>query len=209
MDLKSLKDIPASFALAKRALLFCLIIASVISIGSMVWAYFTTKNIKNTAFMISEDGQAALLHSVTSNTIDAYRKPEIINHIKMFHAYFWEVDQFDYERRIDNALQLAGESGRRLYQTLEASGHFANLKTENLVQKLEVDSINVNDKVSPYQAEFYGKLRVLRTDQRVESVNKLRASFVLYNVARTDRNPHGLLIENYYLESKYTSSKNN
>lgn len=207
MDLKSLRDIPASFALAKRALLFCIIIASLVSIGSLVWAYFTAKAIRNTAFMITEEGQAALIHTVTSSTIDTYRKPEIVNHIKMFHSYFWEIDQFNYERRIDNALELAGESGRRLFQTLEASGHFANLKTENLIQKLEIDSINVNDKVRPYQAEFYGKLRVLRTDQRLESVNTLMAKFVLYNVARTDRNPHGLLIENYSLESEY-SSKN-
>lgn len=207
MDLKSLKDIPASFALAKKALLFCLIISSLVFIGSLVWAYFTAKTIRNTAFMITEDGQAALIHGVTSSTIDTYRKPEIINHIKMFHSYFWEIDQFNYERRIDNALYLAGESGRRLFQTLEAGGHFANLRTENLVQKLEVDSIKVNDKVTPYQAEFYGKLRVLRTDQKLESVNTLKATFVLYNVARTDRNPHGLLIENYSLESKYSSKK--
>lgn len=205
MDLKSLRDIPASFALAKRALLFCIIIASLVSIGSLVWAYFTAKTIRNTAFMITEEGQAALIHGVTSSTIDTYRKPEIVNHVKMFHSYFWEIDQFNYERRIDNALYLAGESGRRLFQTLEASGHFANLKTENLIQKLEIDSINVNDKVRPYKAEFYGKLRVLRTDQRLESVNTLMASFVLYNVARTDRNPHGLLIENYSLESEYSS----
>lgn len=205
MDLKSLRDIPASFALAKRALLLCIIIASLVSIGSLVWAYFTAKTIRNTAFMITEEGQAALIHGVTSGTIDTYRKPEIVNHVKMFHSYFWEIDQFNYERRIDNALELAGDSGRRLFQTLEASGHFANLKTENLIQKLEIDSINVNDKVRPYQAEFYGKLRVLRTDQKLESVNTLMANFVLYNVARTDRNPHGLLIENYSLESEYSS----
>lgn len=203
MDLKSLKDIPASFALAKRALLFCLLIAVIVSIGSLLWAYVTINTMKNTAFVITQQGQAALIHSASMSTIDAYRKPEIVNHIKMFHKYFWEIDQFNYERRIDNALYLAGESGKRLYQRLEASGHFANLKTENLIQKLEIDSIKVNDKVIPYQGEFYGKLRILRTDQKVESVNKLRATFVLYNVARIDRNPHGLLIENYSMESKY------
>lgn len=208
MDLKSLKEIPASFALAKRALLFCLIIASLVSIGSLVWAYVTTNNIKNTAYMITQEGQAALMHSVSSSVIDTYREPEIVNHIKMFHDYFWEIDQFNYERRIDNALYLAGESGRRLYQTLEASGHFANLRTENLIQKLEIDSIKVNDRATPYQGEFYGKLRILRTDQKLESVNTITANFVLYNVARTDRNPHGLLIENYSLESQYLIKNN-
>ncbi len=202
MDLQSLKNIPANFVLAKRALLFCLIISLFTSIATFVWAYITINNIKNNAFVLTEQGQAALMKVVPLREIDAYRKPEIINHIKMFHKAFWEVDQFNYERRIDNALNLSGTSGKRLFQTLLASGHFAKLATENLIQKLEIDSINVNDQVSPYTANFFGKLRVLRTDQKAESINKFSASFVLYNVARTNKNPHGLLIENYHLEAK-------
>ncbi|GAA0716315.1 conjugative transposon protein TraK [Aquimarina litoralis] len=202
MDLKSLKNIPASFALAKRALLYCLIISTLISIGSLVWAFVTTNNIKNTAFVLTKDGQAAMMQGISLNEVDEFRKPEIINHIKMFHESFWEIDQFNYKRRIDRALYLSGRSGKQLFKTLQANGHLAKLVTENLTQKIDIDSIKVNDKVTPYKAKFYGKLRVSRTDQKVESVNEFRANFVLHNVARTNENPHGLLIENYLLKSK-------
>ncbi|WP_378188144.1 VirB8/TrbF family protein [Aquimarina sp. W85] len=202
MDLKSLKDIPANFALARRALLFCLIMSITISIGSLIWAYITTNNIKNSAFVLTKDGQAALLQTIPIGAIDDYRKPEIINHVKMFHKAFWEIDQFNYKRKIDKALYLSGRSGKQLFKTLEANGHFAKISTQNLTQKIEIDSIKVNDQVTPYQAKFYGKLKVLRTDQKSESINDIRAKFVLYNVARTNKNPHGLLIENYHLESK-------
>ncbi len=207
MNLQSLKDIPASFALAKRSLLFCLIISVSVSTGSLVWAFVTTNNIKNTAFVITKEGQAALMQGVAISEIDAYRKPEIINHIKMFHKAFWEIDQFNYERSIDRALYLSGRSGKQLFKTLQANGHFAKISTENLTQKIDIDSIKVNDKVKPYKAVFYGKLHVLRTDQKAESVNKFRAKFVLHNVARTNKNPHGLLIENYHLESKPIAKK--
>ncbi|GAA4277181.1 hypothetical protein [Aquimarina mytili] len=202
MDLKSLKNIPASFALAKRSLLFCLIISIFVCIGSLTWAFITTNNIKNTAFVLTKDGQAALIQGVHISEIDSYRKPEIINHIKMFHTSFWQIDEFNYERNINKALYLAGTSGKQLFKTLEANGHFAKISTENLKQKIVIDSVKVNDKTTPYQGRFYGKLRVLRTDQKTESVTELRAKFVLHNVSRTNKNPHGLLIENYHLDSK-------
>ncbi|OEK07365.1 hypothetical protein A8C32_18180 [Flavivirga aquatica] len=202
MDLQSLKNIPASFSLAKRSLLYCLIISVSISTGSLVWAFITTNNIKNTAFVLTKDGQAAMMTGVSLSEVDVYRKPEIMNHIKMFHKALWEIDQFNYERRINKALYLSGRSGKQLYQTLQANGHLAKIVTENLTQKIDIDSIKINEKVTPYQAQLFGKLRVSRTDQKVESVNDFRAKFVLHNVSRTNKNPHGLLIENYLLQSK-------
>ncbi len=207
MDLKSLKDIPASFALAKRSLLFCLVVSTTVTIGSLTWAFFTTQSIRNTAYVLTKDGQAAFMQGVNISEIDSYRKPEIINHIKMFHTAFWEIDEFNYTRNIDKALYLAGSSGKQLFKTLQANGHFAKISTENLKQKIVIDSIKVNDKVSPYQGTFYGKLRVLRTDQKTESVNKIKAKFVLHNVSRTEKNPHGLLIENYHLDSRPIETK--
>ncbi|UOB18434.1 hypothetical protein [Abyssalbus ytuae] len=200
MDLKSLKDIPSSFSLVKKALIFCFVVTILVSTGSLFWAYYTTRTLKNTAYVLTKDGHAALMQAINENEIDSYRKPEIIHHINMFHLAFWEIDQFNYERKINDALYLAGDAGKRLYKTLEASGHFAKISTENLTQKIEVDSIVVNDEVYPYSGNFYGKLRVLRTDQKVESVNGFKAKFILYNVARTNKNPHGLLIENYHLD---------
>ena len=202
MDLQSLKNIPASFALAKKALFYGLIVSLLMSTGSLVWAFVITKAIRNTAYILTEDGQAALIKGVSVNEIDVYRKPEILNHIRMFHKSFWEIDQFNFERRINKALYLSGRSGKQLYKTLQANGHLAKLVTENLTQKIEIDSIKVNDQVIPYEARLYGKLKVSRTDQKVESVNEFRAKFVLHNVARTNQNPHGLLIENYLLQSK-------
>jgi type IV secretory pathway TrbF-like protein len=200
MDLQSLKNIPTSFAIAKRALFFCGIITLTVSLGSLLWAYFATLNIKNTAYVLTKDGQAALINIIPENEIDTYRLPEIKHHIKMFHLDFWEIDQFSYERKIDKALYLSGDSGKKLYKTLLANGHFAKISTENLAQKIEIDSISVNDKIYPYQASIYAKLKVLRTDQKTESINSFYAHFVLYNVSRTNENPHGLLIENYQLE---------
>ncbi|SHJ40968.1 hypothetical protein [Aquimarina spongiae] len=202
MDLQTLKNIPASFALAKRSLLYCLLVSIIISVSSLVWAFVTTNTIKNTAFVLTKDGQAAMMKGISLTEVDEFRNPEIKNHIKMFHEGFWEIDQFNYERRINKALYLSGRSGKQLYQTLQANGHLAKIVSQNLTQSIEIDSIKINDKITPYQAKLYGKLRVSRTDQKAETVNDFKAQFVLHNVSRTDQNPHGLLIENYLLQSK-------
>jgi len=89
-----------------------------------------------------------------------------------------------------------------LYLSLKANGHFARIQSQNLVQKLDIDSIKINDKEYPYHGSVYGKLSVSRVDQKVSTQNLFYASFDLFNVARTENNPHGLLIENYLFKSK-------
>lgn len=197
MELKALKDIPSSFLLAKRALIVCVIVSLVSTVGSLCWAFMIGQSFKNSAYILNEDGSAAFAKGITNEKVDAYRKPEIINHAKTFHDLFWNIDQFNLERKIDKALYMIGESGRQMYLTLKAQGHYAKIEAQNLNQSVKIDSIHVNDKVNPYQIALYAKLLVQRTDQKSETLNDFKATFTMYNVARTENNPHGLLIENY------------
>ncbi len=202
MDLKALKDIPSSFSLAKRSLMICLIISLLVTGGSLYWSFMISKTFTETTFVLTEDGRAAFARRVTSSEVDSYRKPEIINHAKTFHKLFWEFDQFSYERKIGESLYLIGATGKQLYLSLKAQGHYSTIESQNLVQKLEIDSIKIDDKSVPYQGVLYGKLKVNRVYQKSESVDKMTATFDLHNVSRTEKNPHGLLIENYNVKTQ-------
>lgn len=197
MNLKSLKDIPTSFALAKKAMAICLITSLIITIGSLSWAFYVTRHFAETAYILTENGQMALAKGISSTDIDTYRTPEIKSHIYTFHRLFWNVDQFSFERNMNSALTMTGHAGKQLYLSLKAKGHFAKIKSQNLIQHLEIDSLQLDDSKTPYKAMLYGKLKISRTDQRNERVDAFSASFELHNVSRTDENPHGLLIENY------------
>ncbi|MEL6918957.1 MAG: hypothetical protein AAFO99_14655 [Bacteroidota bacterium] len=197
MDLKSLKDIPSSFDLAKKAMVISMVVCLLISTGSLAWAFYITKNFAKTAYIITDNGQLALASGITPEKMDAYRNPEIKNHIATFHRLFWNFDQFSMEGNINRALHLTGNSGKELYLSLKAKGHFQKIRSQNLIQSLLVDSIKVNQNTIPVTGALYGKLKVKRTDQKNERTEFFSALFELQDVARTDENPHGLLIENY------------
>ncbi|MBL3657683.1 hypothetical protein [Fulvivirga sediminis] len=197
MELKSLKDIPVTFSIVKKALYICLGVSLLVSIGSMVWAYSLCTRYLNTTYIVTNEGKAIMLNSQNKYKVDQFRKPEIVNHIKEFHKLFFEIDQFNYEQRVNRSLYLIGNSGRDLYLTLKAKRYYSNIVANNLEHELQIDNIYIDSDTYPYRGEFYGKVIIKRTDQKLESSQKLHSSFELTNVARTEENPHGLLIENY------------
>lgn len=203
MDLKKLREIPSSYSIIKKALFFSSLITFTAIVSSVAWAVYVSKVFTEKIYIITEKGQAAIANSIsTDHDYENYRLPEIKNHIKVFHRLFFGYDQFSYDKNINEALYLIGNSGKQLYLSFKANGHFARIQSQNLVQKLEIDSIRINDKEYPYHASVYGKLSVSRVDQNVRTKSLFYASFDLYNVARTENNPHGLLIENYLFRSE-------
>lgn len=197
MELKSLKEIPVTFSVVKKALYICVGLSLFISISSMAWSYKMASAYLNTTYIVTNEGKALMLNSANTYKVDQFRKPEIVNHIKEFHRLFFEIDQFDYEERINRALYLIGNSGRDLYLTSKQKGFYSNIIANNLEHKLQIDSVKVDHTRNPYLGEFYGKVVVKRTDQKSVNFERLYASFELRNVARTENNPHGLIIENY------------
>ncbi|RLJ30719.1 conjugative transposon TraK protein [Chryseobacterium sp. 7] len=202
MDLKKLREIPSTYSLVKKALFLSFFITVIAIVSSGIWAVYISKVFTKKIYVLTEKGQAAIANSMNNEDYENYRLPEIKNHIKVFHRLFFGYDQFSYDKNINEALYLIGNSGKQLYLSLKANGHFARIQSQNLVQKLDIDSIKVNDKEYPYHASVYGKLRVSRVDQNVSTKNLFYASFDLYNVSRTENSPHGLLIENYLFKSK-------
>jgi len=196
MELNSLKNIPQNFKILKIALLAMLIVSLITSIGSLLWSFKMVKEYRSTAYVLTEDGKAVLARGY-GEIINNVRKPEIINHIKVFHKLFFEIDQFNYKERTNEALYLIGNSGKDMYKTLVANRHYSNMSSNNLKNRLVVDSIIVEDRTVPYLGAFYGKVIVKRTDQELENVQNIFATFEVHNVDRTVENPHGLLIENY------------
>lgn len=197
MELRKIKDIPSSFALAKRSMLVVTIFCFLISFGSLFWAFKTTTELREKVFILSSDGSAIMAKGMTNKKLLSYRLPEIKSHLKSFHNLFWSIDQFNYRNNLNQSFSLIGDSGKALYARLNAEGHFSKIVNQNLTQTILIDSITINDKSYPYQGSVHGKLEVKREDQQTKSTSNFKSNCVLINVARTEENPHGLLIKNY------------
>jgi hypothetical protein len=196
MSLRTLTEISTAIGFLKKISIFSILASVVISVASIAFATYQIRKASKQLYLLDTNGAA--FSAKQSEYV--HRKPEIINHIRNFHDLFYGVDQFNYETRVNDALYLIGNSGKDLYLTLKASGWYSKLVSNNLSQSIHEDSLIVYDNVYPYVARYYGRVTVSRTDLQAKETKRIQSTFILHNVSRTEKNPHGLLIENYLVK---------
>ena len=120
---------------------------------------------------------------------------EARDHLKTFHRLFFNLDPDDKAIRasMGRALYLADGSAKRLYDDEVEKGYIGGLISGNISQSVVLDSIWLDMNSEPYAFRCMG----LETLTRATSVTT--RTFIsqgyLRSVARSDNNPHGLLIE--------------
>ncbi|AYB31998.1 conjugative transposon protein TraK [Chryseolinea soli] len=128
---------------------------------------------------------------------------EARDHVKMFHHYFFTLDPDDkmIQGNVSKALYLADISAKQQYDNLRENRYYSNIISGNISQTIETDSISIDLNSYPYHFAYYSKLRILRATSIV--IRSLITEGHLRNVARSDNNSHGFLIERWNtLENK-------
>lgn len=128
---------------------------------------------------------------------------EARDHVKMFHHYFFTLDPDDKMIRVTvtKALYLADISAKQQYDNLRENRYYSNIISGNISQTIDTDSISIDLNSYPYHFTYYSKLRILRATSIV--IRSLITEGHLRNVARSDNNSHGFLIERWNtLENK-------
>lgn len=134
---------------------------------------------------------------------------EARDHVSMFHQYFFTLDPDDkvIERNLAKALYLSDGSAKRQYDNLKETGYYSNIISGNISQEIHIDSVNVNIKQQPYYFKCHATMRIIRPNSIV--TRSLITEGFLRNVARSDHNPHGFLIERWTtLENKDLKTEN-
>ncbi|WP_026968183.1 conjugative transposon protein TraK [Algoriphagus terrigena] len=129
---------------------------------------------------------------------------EARDHVKMFHHYFFTLspDENQIRDQMVQSLYLADASAKTVYDNLREQGYYSGLVAANISQSIQMDSVQVSTDLVPFQFWYWGKQTIVRpssvTYRRLYSKGNLRV------IERTDRNPHGLLIENWEIVSNET-----
>jgi len=134
---------------------------------------------------------------------------EARDHIRTFHKDFFSLDPDEQVIRsnISKALYLADRSAKKQYDNLKESGYYTNLITANISQQIEVDSVSIQTKEYPYYFQCSAHEKLIRATSIV--TRNLITEGWLRNVARSDNNPHGFLIENWMiLENRDIKTEN-
>lgn len=122
---------------------------------------------------------------------------EARDHVKTFHHYFFTLDPDDkaIQANINKALYLADASAKKQYDNLKESRYYSNIISGNISQDIQVDSVYIDIEQYPYYFKCFSKQRIVRATSIV--VRSLTTEGFLRNVARSDNNPHGFLIEKW------------
>jgi conjugative transposon TraK protein len=128
---------------------------------------------------------------------------EARDHVKMFHHYFFSLDPDDkvIQANMSKALYLADASAKQQYDDLKENSYYSNIISGNISQEITIDSIAINTNEYPFYFRCQAKEKIIRPTTIV--TRSLITEGWLRNVARSDNNPHGFLIEKWRtLENK-------
>ncbi|MES2276034.1 MAG: conjugative transposon protein TraK [Bacteroidota bacterium] len=122
---------------------------------------------------------------------------ELRDHIRMFHEYFFRLspDDKQIQAGITKALYLADGSAKTAYDNLREGNFYANLISGNISQEIEVDSVQLDVTRYPYYFKCFATEKLVRTSSTVR--RSLVTQGLVREVARSDNNPHGFLIERW------------
>jgi conjugative transposon TraK protein len=134
---------------------------------------------------------------------------EARDHIEMFHHYFFTLDPDEkvIASNMNKALYLVDASGKKQYDNLKESGYYRSIISGNVSQQIEIDTIDLNTDGYPYSFHCVAREKIIRTTSIV--TRSLVTEGYLRNVARSDNNSHGFLIEKWViLENKDLKTEN-
>lgn len=134
---------------------------------------------------------------------------EARDHVMTFHKLFFTLDPDDkvIKTNVTEALYLADDSAKRIYDDLKENGYYSGIISGNISQTLEVDSVAIDINKYPYHFRCYATQKIIRTTSIAQ--RSLITEGNLRNVSRSDNNPHGFLVERWKtIENRDLSTEN-
>lgn len=202
---KQLKNIDSAFRHIKLFSLF--LIAACVCIAG--YSLYTSEKIlekANQRIYILANGK--VLEAVASGRKENI-PVEARDHIRMFHHYFFSLDPDDQviQANITKALYLADQSAKIQYDNLKENSYYSNLISGNISQEITIDSVMVDMNKHPIYFQCYARQKIIRPSTIV--TRSLVTEGYLRNVARSDHNPHGFLVERWKtLENRDLKTEN-
>lgn len=194
---KSLQTLESSFRLSRMVMLAVVVGSVLLCLGVMYYAFDMVNQSRNKIYVL-EGGKSLMLALAQETNVN--RGSEAKDHIRSFLRLLFELepDEDQISKSMNDASYLGDKASvYRLYTDLKEKGYYQNMIQGDVHQKVEIDlkSIQVDMSQSPYAFRAKGKQLLIRST--TVTVRNLEVTGSLIDVARTDNNPHGLLIEKF------------
>jgi conjugative transposon TraK protein len=183
-----------------RAFTIVVVLGSFILTGIAVFAYLKGMSTMQGRIYILYDGK--VMEAMAGNRKDNITI-EAQDHVRTFHELFFrlEPDEKSNVKHLRKALYLIDNSGKEAYKNFTESNYYANIVSNNINQKLDVDSVLIDLSKYPYHFKCFATEKIERTSSTV--TRNMITEGELRTVPRSESNPHGFLIQRWVtLENK-------
>ena len=191
--LDSLMNIDSAFKNTRLIAILSLCLSFLFGVTVMVVAMSMVSKGKGKIYVTNGYGNTLSAYQIAANeNRDAEAKAQVRN----FHSLLYDIspDPAEIEKSLNEVL-LLGDASVKAFLDKRGDAYYKKLISNNAEIKYTLDSVKVNTKIYPYKAVQYGK-EVVQTSVGF-LVKNLVTTLDLSEVARTDVNPHGLLVGNY------------
>jgi len=121
-------------------------------------------------------------------------------HLESFHRYFYDLNTSNYEANLEKSLWLGNQSVDEVYRQKKTDGVYNRLLQYSLVQEVTKISSEIDLSNAPYTFRTTIQFEINRGS--ITDRYELLTSGALIRVDRHfPRNPHGLLITDYFENS--------
>lgn len=183
---------------ARTVCMWCAVVAAVVlGCFAIASSYKFSRQQSEQIYILDEGRSLVGLRSTGQATVEQ----EVIDHVRTFHSLFFNLAPNDaaIQANKDMALNLADKSAADYWNDLQEDGYLNRLISVNATQQILIDSIAVNTAVYPYQAKTFARVMVLRPS--VMTLYSFESTCGLYKIERSNKNPHGLMIEKFYVNT--------
>ena len=190
--IKTFSRIENSFKGLRLIAMIALASSTIVSATSMILALRYAQK-QHEKIYVLDQGKSLLL-ALQSDKV-ANKPIEVKDHITRFHELFFTLapNVESIEHNINAALNLADRRAYEHYNDMQEQGYYSRLINASISQSLTVDSVKIDYSSYPYNARTYATMYIVRSNS--VTVKDLVTTCTVRDIARSDVNPHGLLIE--------------
>lgn len=198
------KNIYSILRINRFIVLSVVVMAMVATIVSSVISYKMYHNALNGSFAIGKNGAVIPLQWVQEKE---NLEVEALEHLRLFHNYFYSIDATNFESNIEKALWLGDSSVDNVYRQKKSDGVYNRLMQYSLVQKvLSIESV-IDLIAEPYSFKTVTIFQINR-GSIVDTYELISTGKLLHLDKRNfPKNTHALLITDYF-ESTLTKVNN-
>lgn len=190
---KSTQNIDTAFRSMRMVMLLVIAGCLLISCYALYQNVQLSARVQDRVYVLAGDKAIEVFASNRKDNIAV----EARDHVAMFHTFFFSLDPDEktIAVTIKKALYMADGSAKKQYDDLVETGYIAGIISGNISQQITIDSVVVNISAQPYLFRCYATLKIIRPTSAV--TRSLITQGYLREIARSDHNPHGFLIERW------------